>query len=330
MPAAAHGARSGTARRRRPAEHHGEEGGSERWLVTYADMLTLLLVLFIVLFSISVVNTSKYISLKTSLGAVFGDGQSGVLPGGNGVNDNELTGSGQQLVMDGMPVSGSASSNNDKTAAADLQKTAAAAAAETEQDHFKAVQKSVTAALKKADLAGAVRFTTNARGLTITVVTNALVFPGNSADLLGRGQQILATIAPALAKDTHSIEVDGNTNQQNVSTYPYPSGWELSSARASAVVRYLVGHDVSASRLTAVGYSDQHPLYPASDPRSVTLNRRVDIVVLANASIAAAQSSSTGTAAISNPVGKPVTNPVTGDGSATGNPVTSAGSTGSN
>ena len=74
--------------------------------------------------------------------------------------------------------------------------------------------------------------------------------------------------------------MDGFTNQQAVSTYPYPSGWELSSARASAVVRDLIAGGVAESRLSAVGYSDQRPLYPASDPRSITRNRRVEILVL--------------------------------------------------
>jgi chemotaxis protein MotB len=129
---------------------------------------------------------------------------------------------------------------------------------------------------------GAVQFSIDRRGLIITVVTNALVFPGNSATLLSEGRQILAVIAPPLVKAPNDIEVDGHTNQENVSTDPYPSGWELSSARASAVVRFLIGGDVAPSRLSAVGFSDQHPLYPPSDPRSITLNRRVEIVVLSS------------------------------------------------
>ena len=87
-PPGKHGGRSGRGRRGGHGEE-GEEGGAERWLVTYADMLTLLLVLFIVLFSISVVNTSKFISLKTSLAAVFGDGTKGMLSGGAGLNEND-------------------------------------------------------------------------------------------------------------------------------------------------------------------------------------------------------------------------------------------------
>jgi chemotaxis protein MotB len=83
-----------------------------------------------------------------------------------------------------------------------------------------------------------------------------------------------------LEKVPNRIEVDGHTNQEYVSTDPYPSGWEVSSARASAVVRALIQGGVAASRLTAVGYSDQRPLVPPDDPLSVTRNRRVEIVVL--------------------------------------------------
>ena len=104
-PRGAHKGGHGSSRRGRVAHAEGhEEGGSERWLVTYADMLTLLLVLFIVLFSISVVNTSKFISLKTSLASVFGNGSAGVVQGGTGLLDNSASGTGQQLVMPGNPV----------------------------------------------------------------------------------------------------------------------------------------------------------------------------------------------------------------------------------
>ncbi|GAB2476586.1 OmpA/MotB family protein [Jatrophihabitans fulvus] len=282
MPAA-HGAAAGSARVRRKRAHgeHGGEEGSERWLVTYADMLTLLLVLFIVLFSISVVNTSKFISLKTSLAAVFGDGSPGPLKGGSGLLDNSAEGSGQQMVMPGMPVAPSvgAQASGGKTDP-DLQAIARKADAAREKENFEKTQSSLRKALTKAGLEKAVRFTIDRRGLVITVVTNALVFAPNSANLRPDARKILRIVAPELAKQPRSIEVDGHTNQQKASTFPYPSGWELSTARASAVVRYLAEDGVSQDRLTAVGYADTRPLYPATDPRSVTLNRRVEIVVL--------------------------------------------------
>jgi chemotaxis protein MotB len=269
--------------RRRRGGHGGESHeGSERWLVTYADMLTLLLVLFIVLFSISVVNTSKFIALKTSLSSAFGDGPKGILSGGNGLNENSAEQEGQQDIMAGVPVApdtGKQTVTDTNTGATPADLTAKVQA---EVDKYKEIERAINAALDRQGMHGAVQFSIDRRGLIITVVTNALVFPGNSATLLSEGRQILAVIAPPLARATNNIEVDGHTNQQNVSTAPYPSGWELSSARASAVVRFLISGDVAPSRLSAVGFSDQHPLYPPSDPRSITLNRRVEIVVLSS------------------------------------------------
>jgi chemotaxis protein MotB len=278
----------GGGRRGRGGHHEEHEEGSERWLVTYADMLTLLLVLFIVLFSISVVNTSKFISLKTSLAAVFGDGTKGMLSGGTGLNQNAATGTGQQLVMAGSPVVPNSGQTSTGPAGEPHYKAALMPGGFTAQDvskevsDYKAVKKAITASLNEHGLQGGVRFAITSRGLVITMVTNALVFPGNSADLLSEGQRILAAVAPPLARETRMIEVDGYTNQDKTSTYPYPSGWELSSARASAVVRYLNAHGVTEDRLSAVGMNDLHPLSPPSDPRASTQNRRVEIVVLSS------------------------------------------------
>ncbi|HEV7204481.1 MAG TPA: flagellar motor protein MotB [Jatrophihabitans sp.] len=276
-----HGAKSATSRGRRSkrgADHGGEEG-AERWMVTYADMLTLLLVLFIVLFSISVVNTSKFLELKHSLSSAFGNGETSVLNGGNGLNQNAADGQGQQIVLPGMPAVGPDASTMPQ-APTTMQADKRGVAVQQEVEDFTQIKKRINAALRKAGMAGAVNFAIDRRGLIITVVTNALVFPGNSANLLPGGKRIFDVVAPPLVTNRHSIEVDGYTNQVKVNTDPYPTGWELSSARASAVVRYLASAGVSPSRLSAVGFSDQRPLYPASDPRAVALNRRVEIVVL--------------------------------------------------
>ncbi len=101
----------------------------------------------------------------------------------------------------------------------------------------------------------------------VTLITDELVFAGNSAVLEHKGTVILDAVNPALVKIDNQLQVDGHTNQLNVSTAPYPSGWELSSARASSVVRYLIEHGhIAAHRLSAAGYSDQRPLVPPSDP----------------------------------------------------------------
>jgi chemotaxis protein MotB len=255
---------------RRRGGHVEEHVNHERWMVTYADMLTLLLVLFIVLYAISQVNTSKFSELKSSLASAFKNGQPSVLSGGSGIVGGDSAGA---QANPNLPVFSLAQ----PTKAADQDRQAA----QREVDEFKEIEAAIKASLHKHGLDGNAEFSIDERGLVVTVVTNELVFSGNSAVLEPEGAVILGAVLPPLRRITNEIQVDGHTNQQNVSTAPYPSGWELSSARASSVVRFLVTHGpLSASRLSAAGFSDQRPLVPASDPRSITRNRRVDIVVL--------------------------------------------------
>lgn len=263
--------RSAGGRRRGGGGHAEEHENSERWMVTYADMLTLLLVLFIVLYAISQVNTSKFSELKSSLASAFKNGQPSVLSGGSGIVGGD---SDAQQVNPNLPVF--SPTQTSKTVTAQDQQ-----AAQREVDEFKQIEAAIKASLHKHGMDGNAEFSIDERGLVVTVVTNELVFSGNSAVLEPEGAVILNAVLPPLRTATNEIQVDGHTNQQNVSTAPYPSGWELSSARASSVVRYLVAHGpIAASRLSAAGFSDQRPLLPASDPRSITRNRRVDIVVL--------------------------------------------------
>src|SRR3954447_10549598 len=139
-----------SARRGRRRRGHGgghEEGGADRWLVTYADVLTLLLVLFIVLFSISVVNTGKYQSLKTSLSSAFGDGAPRVLHGGNGLKGKNADSEGMQLVMPG--VNGAPTSSSAPQApvpAAGTTKPRYSAAVEKEVRDFNAIKRAIHAA----------------------------------------------------------------------------------------------------------------------------------------------------------------------------------------
>jgi chemotaxis protein MotB len=257
----------------RGGEHEEEHVNHERWMVTYADMLTLLLVLFIVLYAISSLNTDKFAELKASLSNAFGNGQSPVLNGGTGpVDGSSMTQQAQNL---------SANSINKMPSSQLKVVTADQTAVQKEIDEFNKIKAAIKASLHERHQDGTAAFSIDQRGLVVTLVTNELVFAGNSAVLEPEGGVILSAVAPALVHIDNELQVDGHTNQQNVSTAPYPSGWELSSARASAVVRFLIsdGH-ISAGRLSAVGFSDQRPLLPPSDPRSVTRNRRVDIVVL--------------------------------------------------
>jgi chemotaxis protein MotB len=269
-------------RRVRGGGHAVEEGGAERWLVTYADMLTLLLVLFIVLFSMSVVNTSKFEQLKASLAAAFGEGPKSVLNGGKSVLDGAAAQKGTAQLIPGAPAAPFDPQNgrNSDAPSTTVTTTNLATLADEQIHNFKKIEKAVNKALDKHGMSGAVQFSMDRRGLVMTVVTNALVFGGNSATLLPEGRRILSVIAPQLVDIPNQIAVNGYTNQLPASTYPYPSGWELSSARASAVVRALIHRGIAEARLSATGYNDLDPLIDPDNPKAATRNRRVDIVVM--------------------------------------------------
>jgi chemotaxis protein MotB len=282
---------SGGGKRKQRHEEHEEHVNHERWLVSYADMLTLLFVLFVVLYSMSDVNMKKFAQLASGLSSGFG-AQSVAFQGQTGPMDG--SGNSAEIVAidpGANPGDGKAGSSNLTAQQKEALKAAMAAedrkkasknaeAATKEAENLKKIENQIADALAAQKLLGSVQFTVDRRGLVVTVLTNEVVFAGNRADLQPGGKKILDAIAPTLAKLPNNIEVDGNTNQLKARTTFYPSGWELSAARASTTVRYLVGKGLAKNRMTAVGFSDTKPLIDPSDPRSIVVNRRVDIVVL--------------------------------------------------
>jgi chemotaxis protein MotB len=283
----------GGKRKKGGHEEHEEHVNHERWLVSYADMLTLLFVLFVVLFSMSDVNMKKFAQLANGLSEGFGaqsaafDGKQSVLEGSG--TDTQIvqidpgadSGKGKAGTSD-MTAQEVEMVQNAMVAASRKKGQEDAKAAAKEAENLKKIENKLSDALSKQKLLGQVKFTIDRRGLVVTILTNEVVFAGNRADLQPRGKKILDSLAPTLAKLPNNIEVDGNTNQLKAKTTYYPSGWELSAARASTTVRYLVAHGLAKSRMSAVGFSDTKPLIDPADPRSITVNRRVDVVVLTN------------------------------------------------
>jgi len=239
-----------------------------------------------VLFAISQVDQKKFAELKNGLAVGFGS-PSVAFDGGE---TSLMESSNEDSPLDlASGVGGTAAKSDDpavQEAVAALERAKAQArqrAAKNEVESFEKIKAQITEAMEKSGLQDNVRFTIDERGLVVTVVTSSVVFAGDRADLLPAGQRILDAIGPTVAALPNRIEVDGHTNQLPVKTVNYPSGWELSTARASSVVRYLNSHaHIPEARLFAAGYADTKPMYPPSDPKAPTLNRRVEIVVLSN------------------------------------------------
>ena len=282
------GGHGGEARRHKKHPPHEEHENHERWLVSYADMMTLLMVLFLVLFAMSQVDVTKFTKLKAGLAAGFG-AESVALEGkGTQVEEQEDVTPFDPGSKVGVPADPAGDITDEQlakaVAAADRAKQSQMAQhAKAEVEKLEEVKRKLEAELAAKGMADAVKFTIDERGLVVTIVTNQVVFPGDSAALLDGGKRVLDSIGPLVASLSNKIQVDGHTNQLPGGTQNYPSGWELSSARASSVVRYLIdNYHLPEARLSAAGYADTRPLYPPSDPRAVTQNRRVEVVVMSS------------------------------------------------
>ncbi|MGP0102127.1 MAG: flagellar motor protein MotB [Solirubrobacteraceae bacterium] len=272
---------------RRGRRHGGaEEGSNERWLLTYADMITLLMALFMVLFSISSVNISKYHTLQKSLKAAF---SGNILPGGKAIAQQGATNNAAQTpssvelqAIEPVATEGASPLQNGSTHGSTSSTAAAVkeAAIQREAAEFAHIKQELDAYAASHGFAKSVQTTIEARGLVIRVLTDDLLFASGQATLEGRADGLLGEIAQLLNVDeTHPISVEGNTDDVPIHSSQFPSNWELSTTRASTVVRFLIGHGVSPSRLTASGNAEQRPVDSNATAAGRARNRRVEIVM---------------------------------------------------
>jgi chemotaxis protein MotB len=274
--------------RRRPKKHEEEEHENhERWLVSYADMVTLLMCLFIVLFAMSQVDQAKFAALSAGLSASFGapiNAMPGTSPEGS--------------VLDALPSAVDIAAGiapGEQASREDIDAAAAQAAAERAKrvageaqaayDDLAEARAKIEAALAAAGYAGAARFEIDERGLVVHIVADQVLFDAERAELRPEGAAILDAVAPTLIGLPNELAIEGHANHLPVTRGGmWPSNWELSAFRATTVVRYLASDGVPETRMSADGYSSTEPLVPESDPTAITVNRRVDIVVLSTAS----------------------------------------------
>lgn len=258
------------SRRRRGGGAHVEETNLERWTTSYMDMVTVMMCLFIVLYAISSVDQQKFEQLRDSLSVSFGlDAHDGLLDGSTGV-----------LAADALPAPAGDRAEGTRMVAAE-QLPATLDAGRQEVAELSALHRSLEAELAARDVPEDVTLTIDDRGLTISLVGADVFFSVESAELTAVSERVIDAVAPVLRDTPHQLTVEGHAN--NLPTSRYPTNWELSADRATKVLRRMVevGH-IPGERIRAVGLGDAHPLAASSgDP--LTVNRRVDIVVLSDA-----------------------------------------------
>ena len=239
-----------------------EHDDSERWLLTYADMITLLLALFIVMFAMSSVNATKFQSLSQSLQDAF----SGKILGGSSIKE---TGGSVQ-----------AEEAKPRVEQTTLQPMAASSPqSRAEQTDFRELKARIDRLVEEQGLTSKVETAIEKRGLAVRVLTDGLLFDSGNATVKGGAVPLLSKIGAILASGTaHPVRVEGHTDSVPISGR-FPSNWELASARASGVVRVLLGTPLKASPFEAVGRADLDPIASNKTDGGRARNRRVEIIL---------------------------------------------------
>lgn len=278
------GGAHGRARRGGGHDDGGHDGPDERWLVSYADMITVLMALFIVLFAISQVDAQKFLQLKQGLAEGVGANSTIPVDGGSGllVSDGSLAAPAQpQTAVQAESAAATAAGAGAATPSA-ARAASAMDAAREEVESLDELERALRAALESGGLGDRVDFRITERGLVGAIVADDVFFESSSAALRETGRDVVDAMAPVLDADQHPLELQGHTNSLPVRGGLYPSNWELSAARAAAVVRHLETDGVASDRMTAVGYGETRPLYPGDDEEALSGNRRVDLVVISD------------------------------------------------
>ncbi|HZU80887.1 MAG TPA: flagellar motor protein MotB, partial [Acidimicrobiales bacterium] len=240
---------------------HAEHENSERWLLTYADMITLLLALFIVLFAVSSINSKKFLALALGLKQSFNPSPN-VLVGGSGVlSQSSLTKTAGDHQMSLKPSSSTMSPGG--TPSTTTTTSPAEGALMQSEQQLAQLQKEIEKALAQKGLQKSVTTTVEQRGLVVQVLTDKVFFASDEADLESGGQRIVDTMAGILETVPNDVIVEGYTDNAPIVSGPYASNMELSAMRAVNVVQRLTQVDgIDPSRLSAEGYGETHPAVP--------------------------------------------------------------------
>jgi chemotaxis protein MotB len=234
--------------RQKPAEH----SNAERWMVSYADFVTLLFAVFATMYALSVVDAQKFSAMAASLQEAFRDGRA-VLPGAGGT-----------IVIAELPGAGA-------------EKNPAEGPAEVGLGE---VRSQLQVRLAPALDASIVTIEEDPRGLVISI-REAGSFGVGAADLSEAARLILGEIGLALSKVGNHVRIEGHTDNVPIHTERFASNWELSTARATTVVRYLLDSaNLPPRRLSAAGYAEYYPRVANASADARSRNRRVDIVVM--------------------------------------------------
>lgn len=225
-----------------------EKETRERWLITYADLITLLLIFFVVLYTLSKIDANKYEAMAASLAKTMGGGQSILDTGGVSIT----------------PVQEPVELDLDNAEIHNMEK----------------IRRQIQEYVDNNGLSGKVTVTVEERGVVVSF-QDVVLFPLGVAELNHSSSQIVDKVGEILRQTHNYIKVEGHTDNLPIKTGRFPSNWELSLARSATVVHRLINFsDIPPDRLSATGYGEYRPRAANDSDTNRQQNRRVDIVVI--------------------------------------------------
>jgi chemotaxis protein MotB len=240
------------ARKKSEEEHENHE----RWLVSYADFITLLFAFFVVMYAISTLNTGKYRVLSDALGSAFG--RAPILQSTRG--QTEMGGGASPRMISAV--------RHDN-------------AVRKEKEQLTVIARDIQQALAPLVKQGMVHVTQSSRGINVEINASVLFATGD-AKLTSESGQALRAVAVVLKNDKHALQVEGYTDNVPISTPQFASNWELSGVRASSVARLLIESGIDEKRLVIVGHGANDPIGANDTPEGRSRNRRVELMILSD------------------------------------------------
>ena len=259
------------ARRKKKPEPHANH---ERWMVSYADFVTLLFAVFVTLFAMSQTDKRKVEEVIASLRESFGYAKSSPMSKVNVLDSTELS----QIPAISPPAS--RGPMNPQMPFTKDSKSNARPRHKGDEKDFRNARAALEAYLLKNGMQDKVSLDITRRGLVVSL-KEAGFFDSGSAEIKVSSYSLLAKIAESLADYSNQIRVEGHTDNVPINTRMFPSNWELSTARATNIVRHLVSYyKFEPESLSAAGYGEYRAVADNGTAEGRAKNRRVDIVVL--------------------------------------------------
>ncbi len=236
------------------------EKGAPKWMVTFSDLFMLVLVFFILLFSMSQIDLVKFKAVAESFKQVnILDYNPSAVPFENPTDFSVNT----------------ESTNNQDDVSKEPENTQTV----SETDSLQELLVEVQVFLAENDLEDVVVANRTERGIVL-VLEEKVLYETAEARILPIAHPFLDKVGTLLTKIPNLVKIEGHTDNRPISTDKFPSNWELSAARASSVIRYLVNsHDLAPERFVAVGYGDTRPIVENTSSENYQKNRRVEIVI---------------------------------------------------